>query len=114
MELSDFVKDKKYTPSQDLVMPDGQIAFREGRGYYCSRVTEDFVVLDSDLGRWRIGGFGSGPEWHQYFSPYEPRSRDIEYVLSDLYDAMQDGTVTKDLLEEYRDITGKDRPGFMQ
>lgn len=109
MRIWEFVRGKKYSPSIDLEDEDGDMVFKAGDAYMCVDVLDGFVVLNGIDGRQRVR-----TSWASKFEVVDHESRGLDDILSDLYDAHQNGNVSKKLLDEYRDLTGNDRPGFMK
>lgn len=109
-----FEKDKYYIATRDLIDDNGKLSFKKDKPYRCIEVSKDVddVTFGSETDPLHIID-----NWRQYFIEYTGvvlESVDVEKATDMIYDLVQNKKpVPQELLEFYKDQTGKDKPGFM-
>jgi putative RNA 2'-phosphotransferase len=108
---------------QNIVAGDGRVLFRKGNTYKidmrgAGRVPYASYAVIADNGR--LYDISSLPSdgWLEKFAVATKKtavacSRSVEMVLNEIWDAHKSKSVSQALLDEYKGLTGKPKPAFM-
>jgi hypothetical protein len=116
LKVDDFVVGEIYACNVNL-QEDGKLIFAAGKPYKCvKKEREDKAKHMAAFLECEGGGSFPVKGWACRFQPVasgKVTSRNLDVVLTEIYDAHKVGPVPPKLLEEFQKLTDRKQPSFM-